>query len=62
MFIIQIFEKNKWIDVGKRKDFDKARGDAWALSIKGKTDYGDLTRVIVRTEIALSRYGQKESK
>ena len=51
---------NKWIDVAKRTSLDKARGDAWAVSVP-KSHYPKLSRVIVRPkDIVIIRYGQKE--
>lgn len=67
VFIVQVFMGNKWIDVRSRTSLEKARGDAWDISIhsslaeKTKGQYQGLARVVVRPkDVVIVRYGQKE--
>lgn len=62
MFIVQVFRGNKWADIKKRKSFELARGDAWHMSLQKDANYGGLTRVIVRNENVIVRFGQKDLK
>ena len=65
-FIIQEFHAPKWVDVSRARTLDSARGDAWGRSAyfmdgsRANAGYGRLTRVIVRAEIVLCRYGQQK--
>ena len=59
MFIVQEFKGNKWVDACRKRAYRSAVGEAWHLSVKGSRQYGNLTRVIVRTEVVIDRYGQK---
>lgn len=60
MFIIQIYKDHKWQDIHSRRTYENAVGDAWEASLHTDGPYRKLTRVIVRVEKVLKRFGQKE--
>jgi len=67
VFVVQVYRGNRvsgrWEDVKDRRNFELARGDAWALSQKkSEGSYGALTRVIIRSEAVLCRFGQLDRK